>query len=197
VVVADDGLQHYELARDIEIAVVDGHRGLGNRRLLPAGPLREPAERLEEVDWVVSSGLQAGTGMTESLMTIIPKRLVRIGEPEETVACDEFLAEHVNVHAVAGVGNPSRFVQTLRSMGLNPLLHAYPDHHRYDGSEIVFDNAWPVICTEKDATKLRDLENLSGDVFYLEVDAEVTTADGRTGEEELAALLNMHGVRKP
>ena len=197
VVVADDGLQHYALARDIEIAVVDGHRGLGNRRLLPAGPLREPAERLEEVDWVVSSGLQAGTGMKESLMTILPSRLVRVGETGETIDCDEFLAEHVNVHAVAGVGNPARFVQTLRAMGLNPLLHAYPDHHHYDGSEIDFDNGWPVVCTEKDATKLRDLDNLPGDVFYLEVDAEVTTADDRSGEEELIALLNMHGVRKP
>jgi subfamily B ATP-binding cassette protein MsbA len=200
-VVADDGLQHYALARDVEIALVDGHRGLGNGRLLPAGPLREPPGRLTEVDWVVSSGRHAGTGSEESLMTVRPVRLVRVGDPKDTIdggeGCLRFARRHPNVHAVAGIGNPTRFVQTLRSMGFDPLLHAHPDHHRYRGNELDFDNDWPVICTEKDATKLRELTGLPEEVYYLEVDASVETPAGEDGALKLAALLDMHGIRSP
>jgi subfamily B ATP-binding cassette protein MsbA len=195
IVVADDGLQHYALARDVEIAVVDGHRGLVNRRLLPAGPLREPPERLEEVDWVVSSGRLAGTGVTESLMTIRPLRLVRIGGDADSIDCETFAAAHHNVNAVAGIGNPTRFMQTLREIGLNPMLNAYPDHHVFKGDEIRFDNGWPVVCTEKDAVKLRELTDLPELLYYLEVEAEVTLPQGEPGLDGLVELLNAHGIR--
>jgi len=194
-VIADDGLQHYALARDVEIAVVDGHRGFGNKRLLPAGPLRELPSRLAEVDWVVSSGRPSGVSEVESLLKVKPVRFVPLDDQAATVSVEDFAARYENVNAVAGIGNPGRFSQTLKEMGLNPLLTAYPDHHVLDLEEVVFENDWPVVCTEKDATKLRLLENLPADIFYLEIDSEVTEPDGSPGSEKLAALLEMHGIR--
>ncbi len=199
VVVADDGLQHYPLARDLEIAVVDGHRGLGNRRLLPAGPLREPPERLEEVDWVISSGrpwADRPDGIPEWLMATVPMRFVAVGGGA-SLGVREFVERHRNVNAVAGIGNPGRFIQTLRELELNPVVSAYPDHHRFSSRELIFDNDWPVVCTEKDATKIRELRGLPDAVYYLEVDVTVTGPDGASGLEELTRLLATHGIRSP
>ncbi|MGE0623069.1 MAG: lipid A export permease/ATP-binding protein MsbA [Pseudomonadales bacterium] len=195
-VVADDGLQHYALARDVEVALIDGHRGLGNRRLLPAGPLREPAERLDEVDWVVSSGRRSGTVPGEWLMTVEPLRFVGLGSAPD-LSIDAFVDRFVNVNAVAGIGNPGRFLQTLKELGLQPLLNAYPDHHRFSGGELEFDNGWPVVCTEKDATKVRDLENIPDNVWFLEVGARLTGPEGEPGTDKLSALLALHGIRTP
>ncbi len=195
IVIADDGLQHYALARDIEIAVIDGHRGLGNGRLLPAGPLREPVERLEEVDWVVSSGRSAGTGQPESVLSVVPARFIGLVPGARTRTPAEFCDSFENVNAVAGIGNPGRFVQTLKELGLNPILTAYPDHHQFEGDEVYFDNDWPVVCTEKDATKLRSLQDLPSNLYYLEIDSEVVTEEGAPGEEKLKALLAVHGIR--
>ena len=198
-VIADDGLQHYALARDIEIAVVDGHRGLGNGRLLPAGPLREPPERLNEVDWVVSSGRPAGLdasgGDPETLLTLEAIRFVPVAGNSASIPVQDFAARFVNVNAVAGIGNPGRFVQTLKEIGLNPILTAYPDHHAFEGDEVWFENDWPVVCTEKDATKLRVLEGLPDNLYYLEVDSQVSTLSGEPGMDRLRALLDMHGIR--
>jgi subfamily B ATP-binding cassette protein MsbA len=194
-IVADDGLQHYALARDIEVAMVDGHRGLGNGLLLPAGPLREPPSRLDEVDWIVSSGCPFREEQDDTVMRLVPRRLVSVSGSGQVVDCDEFLARHRNVNAVAGIGNPARFVQTLREMGLNPLLHALPDHHRFVGGELRFDNDWPILCTEKDAVKLKELDELPDHVYYLEVDAQVAGCGGESGKDRLAALLTAHGIR--
>ena len=198
-VIADDGLQHYALARDVEVAVVDGHRGLGNGRLLPAGPLREPASRLAEVDWVVSSGRPAGTDAGwagfEYLLTVNPVRFVPLSGSGDPISATEFAACHANVNAVAGIGNPGRFVQTLKELGLSPILNAYPDHHAFEGEEVVFDNDWPVVCTEKDATKLRALDGLPDNLYYLEIDSTVSALDGTSGADKLRALLDMHGIR--
>jgi tetraacyldisaccharide 4'-kinase len=193
IVIADDGLQHYRLARDVEIALVDGARGLGNGLLLPAGPLRESADRLEEVDWVVGSGCASGQPAETSVMTLLPRRFVSVGQPERAFPCSDLGARNVN--AVAGIGNPARFLATLRELGLNPLLHAYPDHHRFDGSELEIDNGWPIVCTEKDAIKLRELGGLPDDVYYLEVGARVMNLDGSPGPARLQALLSVHGIR--
>ncbi|HEY5645151.1 MAG TPA: tetraacyldisaccharide 4'-kinase [Pseudomonadales bacterium] len=195
VVVADDGLQHYGLARDIEIALIDGHRGLGNRRLLPAGPLREPQQRLGEVDWVVSTGRPSGAAPQEWLMKIEPVRFVGLGGQSPDLSVEAFAGKFVNVNAVAGIGNPGRFLQTLKEMGLQPLLTAYPDHHRFSGSELVFDNGWPVVCTEKDATKIRALGELPDNLWYLEVQGRVTGPHGEAGVDRLAELLAAHGIR--
>lgn len=197
-VIADDGLQHYALARDVEIAVVDGHRGLGNGRLLPAGPLREPPSRLEEVDWVVSSGRPAGLDGVDvaevSLLTVIPQSFVPL-DGSEPIPAAEFAARYVNVNAVAGIGNPGRFVQTLKELGLSPMLTAFPDHHVFAADEVEFENDWPVVCTEKDATKLRLLDKLPANLYYLEIDSAVSAASGESGEARVRALLDMHGIR--
>lgn len=194
-VLADDGLQHYALARDIEIALVDGHRGLGNRRLLPAGPLREPAQRLQEVDWVVNTGRLLDPGSDASLMCVLPRRFVAVADPRMEVSLAAFAGRYENVNAVAGIGNPARFAQTLREAGLNPILHAYPDHHRFTGEEVRFDNGWPVVCTEKDATKLKALADLPDNVYYLEVDVAVESTTGESGMDRLKGLLDAHGIR--
>lgn len=161
VIICDDGLQHYALARDIEIAVVDGTRGFGNGRFLPAGPLREGLERLLEVDYVVVNadegfvlpeGVKARAGMH-----LAPDVLVNI-RSGETLTCQEWRARyghlHDRVHAVAGIGNPERFFTTLCQQGFAIITHPFPDHHGFSRDEITFkDDARPVLMTEKDAVK--------------------------------------------
>jgi tetraacyldisaccharide 4'-kinase len=150
VIVADDGLQHYALARNIEICVVDGARRFGNARLLPAGTLREPPSRLAEVDFVVCNGGEAQHGE-------IPMRL------HAEIACNLLddsarpLAAFANarLHAVAGIGNPRRFFDMLRGHGIDPVEHAFPDHHAYKAHDLEFDDPLPVLMTEKDAVKCR------------------------------------------
>lgn len=149
VVVADDGLQHYALARDIEIAVIDGQRRFGNGFCLPAGPLREPPRRLREVDWVVGNG-SAKAG--EILMTLHAEHAHRLSEAKESRALRGF---RVPVHAIAGIGNPQRFFTTLREHGLTLYEHPFPDHHRFSAGDLDFGDDLPILMTEKDAVKCR------------------------------------------
>ena len=148
VLISDDGLQHWSLARDFEIVLIDGQRGFGNGRLLPAGPLREPVERLERVDAIVVNG-----GVREGAysMQVHAARALSLRDLASARPLAAFSGQQV--HAVAGIGNPARFFDLLRSHGLAVLEHPYPDHHRFDGSELVFDDPAPVLITEKDAGK--------------------------------------------
>lgn len=148
VVISDDGLQHYGLARDIEIAVVDGVRRLGNARLLPAGPLREAPQRLREVDFVVTNGI-AGRG--EFAMKYVPVNPINVVDRRQAI---DFADLHsTQVHAVAGIGNPERFFQMLKNKGLRIVPHPFPDHHRYRAEDLAFDDDCPILMTEKDAVK--------------------------------------------
>jgi tetraacyldisaccharide 4'-kinase len=148
IIVSDDGLQHYALRRDIEIAVVDGLRGLGNGLPLPAGPLREPVSRLDEVDLLVVNGA-AGDGLR---MDLIPEAVVRLdGSESRTLAA---FAGKV-VHALAGIGHPERFFDSLRHAGVQVLPHAFPDHHRFKAEDMEFPDNLDVVMTEKDAVKCR------------------------------------------
>ncbi len=151
VIVADDGLQHYALAREVEICVVDGERRFGNGHLLPAGPLREPASRLAAVDFCVCNGGAPRPGE-------IPMRLelgdaVAMAGSARACALDAF--GDAPVHAVAGIGNPARFFAALRARGLAVIEHAFPDHHRYTPTELDFGVGASVLMTEKDAVKCR------------------------------------------
>jgi ATP-binding cassette, subfamily B, bacterial MsbA len=188
-IIADDGLQHYALARDVEIAVVDGSRGLGNGRCLPAGPLREPRDRLDQVDLVLVNGSALGLRADECLMTVLPRAFVHL-VTRERLAADVFASRHSHVHAVAGIGNPGRFANTLQELGLEVLLHGYPDHHPFDGSELDFDDDLPVVCTEKDAVKLSRLAGMPAHCWYLEIDVELDPA----AEQRLSEVLRKHGI---
>ncbi len=153
VVVADDGLQHYAMARTVEIAVIDSSRGLGNGRMLPAGPLREPASRLDEVDAVVRLVRTPAARLSarESTMSLTGDAFVRINAPTIVASARSFRA--AGVHAVAGIGNPERFFEHLRSLGIDARCHAFPDHHRFTAADLSFSDASAVLMTEKDAVK--------------------------------------------
>jgi tetraacyldisaccharide 4'-kinase len=150
VIISDDGLQHWALARDIEILVIDGLRRFGNGRLLPAGPLREPASRAGRVDLRVVNGGHAGAG--EIAMTVRAARIVRVGDVAHALNLGDLRGQ--KVHAVAGIGNPERFFTMLEGSGLIVDRHAWPDHHRFTGEEVQFDDELLVLVTEKDAVKV-------------------------------------------
>jgi tetraacyldisaccharide 4'-kinase len=152
VVVLDDGLQHYRLARDLEIAVVDA-RGFGNGFLLPAGPLREPRSRLRSVDAVVVHGAK----LDGYAMALEGGEFHRMTDARERRPAAAFAGE--KVHAVAGIGDPNRFFLHLARLGLKLLPHPFPDHHAFRPEELEFGDPpgeeRPVMLTEKDAVKLR------------------------------------------
>ena len=148
VLILDDGLQHYALRRDIEIAVVDA-RGFGNGFLLPAGPLREPPSRLRSVDAVVSHAAAiAGYGMKLEGDT-----LHRMADANDRRPLGAFAGQRV--HAVAGIGEPNRFFLHLAKRGVKVLPHPFPDHHAFKAQELDFGDDAAVLMTEKDAVKLR------------------------------------------
>jgi tetraacyldisaccharide 4'-kinase len=148
VVLLDDGLQHYALRRDVEIAVVDS-RGLGNGWLLPAGPLREPPRRLRAVDAVVSHGASV-KGFAMELQGEVAHRM---SDARDRQALPAWRGR--TVHAIAGIGDPARFFRHVEGLGPAVLPHAFPDHHRFAAEELEFGDGLPVLMTEKDAVKLR------------------------------------------
>lgn len=171
VVVSDDGLQHYRLRRDVEIAVLDGERGIGNGRCLPAGPLRELPSRLDEVDARVVNGAAAPGAWT---MKLAPTGFRSVRVPDRAAPLDAFRGRPV--HAVAGIGNPARFFGSLRALGVNVIESAFPDHHRFREKDIEFGDDNPVIMTEKDAVKCRTFA--SDRMWYLAVDVEIDPGFG-------------------
>jgi tetraacyldisaccharide 4'-kinase len=170
VIISDDGLQHYRLQRDVEIAVVDGVRRFGNGLLLPAGPLRELPSRLREVDAIVSNGGQAGSG--EFAMQLNGMQFYKLRDPATTATAADFQGQHV--HAIAGIGHPERFFAHLQQLGLTPQTHAFPDHHRYCAADLAFGDDNAILMTEKDAVKcpLFAPENC----WVLRVDAQLDPA---------------------
>jgi tetraacyldisaccharide 4'-kinase len=149
-IISDDGLQHLALGRDVEIAVVDGVRRHGNRRCLPAGPLREPVSRLSSVDLVVANG---GGLAGEYPMALTLGDAVNLAQP--TLSRPLVTFEGRRVHAVCGIGVPERFFASLERAGVTPIRHPFPDHHGFAAAEIEFGDEVPVLMTEKDAVKCR------------------------------------------
>jgi tetraacyldisaccharide 4'-kinase len=154
VVVLDDGLQHYRLRRDVEIAVVDS-RGFGNGFLLPAGPLREPRRRLRSVDAVVFHGISksANSGSKTFEMDLEGEVAHRMTDARDRRPLAAWRGR--KVHAVAGIGNPNRFFVHVGRLGPKVAPHPFPDHHRFKPEELEFGDEAPVLMTEKDAVKLR------------------------------------------
>ncbi len=167
VIVCDDGLQHYRLQRDFEIAVED-ERGLGNGLLLPAGPLREPADR--RVDATVVNGGEPRSGAFA--LRLVVAGLYRVGDESQRLAPSDLSGKRL--HAVAGIGNPGRFFATLSRMGLVFSAHPFPDHHPFRAAEPQFDDCDFVLMTEKDAVKCRRFGRR--DLIAVRVEAEVDPA---------------------
>ncbi len=182
VIVTDDGLQHYRLPRDMEICVVDGARGLGNRQLLPAGPLRESSRRLLEVDWVV-----VNDGRFESPSPTLHFSLT--GGPAFSLLTEQTrpLSDFSQVHAVAGIGNPERFFTSLEAEGLSLHRHAFGDHHRYRPDDLAFGDGLPVIMTEKDAVKCRAFAD--DRLWSRPVEARLSEADSERMRQSCLRLL--------
>ncbi len=149
VLVLDDGLQHYRLRRDLEIAVADA-RGLGNGFLLPAGPLREPRYRLRTVDAVIAHG---ASPVKDFSMSLAGEEVHRMTDARERRSLKAFAGQRV--HAAAGIGDPNRFFLHLGAAGVKVIPHPFPDHHRFSARDLEFGDGLPVILTEKDAVKLR------------------------------------------
>jgi len=149
VVIADDGLQHYRLCRDVEICVIDGSRRFGNGRLLPAGPLREPPARADICTFRVCNGGTGGSG--EIGMCLVADEAVAIADAETRRQLVDFRGQRV--HAVAGIGNPPRFFAQLRDAGIDIIEHPFDDHHAFAHDDVVFGDALPVLMTQKDAVK--------------------------------------------
>ena len=168
VIISDDGLQHYPLARDIEIAVIDGKRRFGNNLTFPAGPLRESKNRLKTVDFVVNNS--GPTDEDEYLMSISPSNFIHL-KSGKSYSIDNW-PMHKQVHAVAGLGNPGRFFDLLEKLGFDIIRHPFPDHHNFLSSDIFYLDHLPIVMTEKDASKCKDFDN--NKIWYLTIDADVS-----------------------
>ncbi|MCX7627496.1 MAG: tetraacyldisaccharide 4'-kinase [Methylophilaceae bacterium] len=179
VLISDDGLQHYRMRRDVEIVVVDGQRGFGNKRMLPAGPLREPMSRLESVDAVVMHGGSVKSG--QYAMRLVGNVFVNLRDRQRTAEASMFKGRHL--HAVAGIGFPARFFDQLRQLGLSIVAHPFPDHHVYRPHELQFEDADAILMTEKDGVKC--IAFAPENAWMLVVDAEVDPALGDKVLEKL------------
>ena len=180
IIVADDGLQHYPLQRDIEVLVIDSEREFGNGFCFPTGPLREPKGRINRVDCIVVNGNARSVytaAVPQLSMTLKPTTLVNL-QSNDTLSIDEQairqLSDHGAVHAVAGIGNPQRFFNTLKALGLEITEHVFADHHYYTSGDIAFDDQAAVVMTEKDAVKLQQFAKANH--WFLAVEAELDTA---------------------
>jgi tetraacyldisaccharide 4'-kinase len=185
VLIADDGLQHYALARDMEIVVVDGARMFGNGLCLPAGPLREVPARLAEADAVVVHGEWDGRPPPVPVYTMELRQrgFARLGGSGDSLLPGHF--DGLPVHAVAGIGNPARFFAALAGQGVAAVPHAFPDHHRYRPGDLPDAT---VIMTEKDAVKCASFGH--PDAWVAMVDAEVAAG---LESQVLAKLKAHHG----
>ena len=167
-VICDDGLQDYRFDHDVEILMIDGDRQFGNQRLLPAGPMREPLSRLAECDLRVVAA-KAVLSLSEDTMQYKTHEIVMVGESDRTMPIDALQGQ--TVHAVAGIANPKRFFDVLRSHGLHVIEHAHDDHAVFSSSDLQFPDDYSVLITEKDAVKCTTL-NLEN-VWYLPVTAQL------------------------
>ena len=192
-ILSDDGLQHYKMARDYEIVVLDAKRQLGNNWLLPAGPLREGAWRLKTVDAVILNGvadIEANSSCdkekAEQGMAIVPSAWVNAKTGERKLL--DFFAGKA-LHAVVGIGNPQRFFTTLDSLAVKYKEHVFADHHAFTETDLDIANEYSqcIVMTEKDWVKCAAFANEN--MWYLEVDAQLSAALENTLMNDLTALV--------
>jgi len=199
IIISNDGLQHYRLGRSLEIALVDGRRGFGNGHCLPAGPLREPVNRLKQVDWVVING-EPSPALSETLpqgITPFPLRLKpsawqslgQDGKAGETQPLEDFNPGQP-LYAIAGIADPERFFTSLRKLGLDPICHPFPDHHAYQPEDLAFAGEAPLVMTGKDAVKCSSFcePNAQPNWWYLKLEPELNHDFWRQLESALKDL---------
>jgi len=188
VLLSDDGLQHYRLARRFEIAVVDGQRGMGNGLCLPAGPLREPAERIHEVDAIVVNGGDWGhAGVFRATAVVTGIHRVKDRAPR---TLESFKGRPV--HAVAGIGNPQRFFNLLDDAGLEVIPHPLEDHAELGPGDLRFEEPGAVLITEKDAVKCEAFAH--DDVWCVVVD--LTFDDDKTARLMRLVMRDLQGTSR-
>ena len=189
VIISDDGLQHYALARDIEICVIDGQRQLGNGFCLPAGPLREPISRLNTVDFIVQNGQQKNTDKTHSSSPSAVIMELKTGNIKALPFTRSAIPSvDQAIHAVAAIGNPQRFFTSLAERGFTHRQeHCFADHFQYQAQHLKFDDAKAVIMTEKDAVKCAHFKALTQH-FYLPVEAQLPASFWQALLHQLEAL---------
>jgi tetraacyldisaccharide 4'-kinase len=177
IIIADDGLQHTALGRDIEIVVVDSERLFGNGLCLPAGPLREPLSRLNKVDFIVQNGGESA----EFNMTLTQGAAVNLRDPSRTKSLADFSSQ--TVHAVAGIGNPERFFKQLSALGLTIHNHPFSDHHNFQQQDLAFGDDTTILMTEKDAVKCQTFA--TENMWFIPIEA---TISGKL-EQQIFTLL--------
>ncbi len=183
-ILSDDGLQHYAMARDIEIVVIDGERRVGNGLLLPAGPLREPVSRLNSVDYCVVNG--DAENPNEHSMQLTVSEAYALNDDTKKIPLSTLQGQTVN--AVAGIGNPSRFFDALKTFNINVLERSFPDHYAYKLEDLCFSNDFPILLTEKDAVKCRYLP--LRDVWVVPVVADLEQSFKSKFMDQITPLLN-------
>ncbi|MBQ0831401.1 tetraacyldisaccharide 4'-kinase [Marinobacter sp.] len=197
VLISDDGLQHYRLPRDIEFSVFDGARGLGNGALIPVGPLREPANRLDTVDYVIVNGAvttnEAGRVPSEALsgikhshmyaMNLQPTRLVNL-KTGETRSPESLQGQ--KIRAIAGIGNPTRFFDTLKGLGAKLIAVPFPDHHRFRPEDLGSEPGHMLVMTAKDGVKCSSFA--PDNAWVLFVEATLPKALSESVLEKLRAI---------
>jgi tetraacyldisaccharide 4'-kinase len=182
VILSDDGLQHYRLGRDVEIAVVDGDRGFGNGQFLPAGPLREPIDRLAEVDLLLINGPGQMAGINGQRFHLVNQGAISL-DGQRHRSLESFSGDRV--WAVAGIGNPKRFITQLRDAGMVVEPVEVPDHGRVSIQGLLDNVPMSVLMTEKDAIKYSDMR--SDDVWYVPVQLEFEADVGTDLVQQIVA----------
>lgn len=175
VIISDDGLQHYGMARDIEVVVMDAERLLGNELCMPAGPLREPKRRMAMVDYLVWNGGDEEEILTHTstAMNLTPFRFRSVATPDMELPASIFQGQAVN--AMAGIGNPARFYETLAGLGIETDNHDFADHQSYTLEDFKsFQNSKPLLMTEKDAVKCQPFAQANW--WYLQVRPQCSQA---------------------
>lgn len=197
VILSDDGLQHYRLGRHLEIAVLDGERGIGNGWRLPVGPLRESVSRLKCVDWTIVNNpvgpypFLDDMGVNVTPMAVVPKHPINLLTQNE-VHQDALPSDII---AVAGIGNPERFRKTLVGLGFSPQLHVFADHHSYTADDFAFAAEAPVIMTHKDAVKCHSFAKPNW--YYVPIRAQLPDTFWDALVRRIQRIHEQHAARFP
>lgn len=182
IIISDDGLQHYQLQRDIEIILVDAERQFGNQQLLPAGPLREPVNRLTSADLIIENGTTASQlGFSARYQ---PVAFIAVTNPNITKSLHDFTNQ--TIHAVCGIGHPEQFLSMLKQLRINTIPHIFKDHHLYTHDDITFDDKLSIIMTEKDAVKCKEIANENA--WYLAVQLIIDEEFKKALQRKLTSL---------